>query len=93
MSRNAFTSIKKNRICALLEVLVRPSGCSTIGDSLRCHGHLIDLLAHVHRAIQECFLSGEHKFTIKTIPYELVYSKFTSLVAQAQALTRIRASV
>lgn len=93
ISRNAFKSIKRNGICARLEVSVRPSGCNLLGDSLRRHGHLIDLLAHVHMSIQECFLSGKHKLAIRTIPYELVYSKFTSLVDQALALTRIRASI
>jgi hypothetical protein len=89
MSRNAFGSVTKNGICARLEVSIRPSGCNSLGDSLRCHGHLIDLLAHVHRAIQECFLSGEHKLSIRTILSELVYSKFTSLIDQALAFTRI----
>lgn len=92
-SRAAFMSVKNNGICARLEVSVRPSGCNELGDSLRCHGHFIDLLIHVNRSIQECFLSGEHKLTIRTIPYEIVYSKLTSLISQAQLLTNIRASV
>lgn len=92
-SRTAFRSVKRNGICARLEVSIRPSGWNPLGNSFRCHGHLIDVMAHVHRAIQECFLYGEHKFVMRTIPHELVYSKFTSLIGEVQALTRIRASV
>jgi hypothetical protein len=93
IGNNAFKSIKENGICARLEVSVRPSGCTPLGDSLRRDGHLFDLLAHVHMSIQECFLSGNHKLAIITIPYELVYSKFTSLVDEALVLTRSKASI
>ena len=92
-SRAAFMSVKNNGICARLEVSVRPSGSNDLGDSLRCHGHFIDMMIHVNRSIQECFLSGQHKLTIRTIPCDIVYSKLTSLISQAQSLTSIRASI
>jgi len=62
-------------ICARLEVSVRPNGMSSIGDSIRCHGHFIDVLTHIHVAIHELFMSRKHKLSVKTLPYKLVYAK------------------
>lgn len=90
---DSFHHVKKFGISARMEVSVRPSGWNSLGSSFRCHGHLIDALCHVHRAIQECFIHMDHKLSFRTIPYELVYSKFSSILEQVQAMTRLRASL
>ena len=43
--------------------------------------------------IHDLFQRQKHKLTIKTTPYELVYTKILSLIDQAQSLLRFRASV
>ena len=85
--------VRKNGICARLEVSVRPSCHSTAGDALRCSGHLIDILAHVFIVIHELFQRQKHKLSVYTTPYELVYTKVLFLIDQVQSLTRFRASV
>jgi hypothetical protein len=50
-SGGAMKHVHDHGICARLEVSVRPNGMSSIGDSIRCHGHFIDVLAQIHVAI------------------------------------------
>lgn len=89
----AMKFVHNNGICARLEVSVRPNGGSTIGNVIRCHGHLTDILAHVQIAIHELIISGNHKLTLNTIHSELVYSKILFLIDQLQSMTRFRAAV
>ena len=64
-SGDAMKYVHDHGICARLEVSVRPNGMSFIGNSIRCHGHFIDVLAHIHVAIHELFMSGKHKLPHK----------------------------
>lgn len=90
---NSFEFIKKFGISARIEVSVRPSGRHPLGNSFRCHGHLLDALSHVHWAIKECFASVHYKMAYKTIPYELVYAKVSVLTEQVLTVTRLRGSL
>ena len=92
-SGDAMKHVHDHGICARLEVSVRPNGFSSIGNSIRCHGHFIDVLAHVHVALHELFMSGKHKLSVRTSPYQLVYAKVLQLINHVQSLTRFRASV
>jgi hypothetical protein len=78
VGEGAMKYVKENGICARLEVSVRPSCHHEVGDSLRCGGHLIDILAHVLLVIHELFQRQKHKLTILTMPYEPVYTKVLS---------------
>ena len=93
ISGGAMNHVKRNGICARLEISVRPSCSNHVGNSLRCHGHLIDILAHVHITIHELFLSKNHMLSFTTISHEPVYRKILLLVDQLQSMTRLRASV
>jgi len=92
-SGDAMKHVHDHGICARLEVSVRPNGMSSIGNSIRCHGHFIDVLAHVHVALHELFMSGKHKLSVRTLPYQLVYAKVLQLINHIHSLTRFRASV
>ena len=92
-SGDAMKHVNDHGICARLEVSVRPNGFSSIGNSIRCHGHFIDVLAHVHVALHELLMSGKHKLSVMTLPYELVYAKVLQLINHMQPLTKFRASV
>jgi len=93
LSGGAMKHVHDHGICARLEVSVRPNGRSSIGDHLRRHGHLIDVLAHVHIALNDLIMTGNHKLSFKTSPCELVYAKILQLISLLKSMTRFRASV
>ena len=88
----AMKHVQQHGVCARLEVSLRPNGSSPIGNLIRCHGHFIDVLAHVHIALHDLIMSRKHNLSFVTIPYELVYAKVLQLINYIQSMTRFRAS-
>jgi len=93
ISGGGMNYVKQNGICARLEISVRPSCSNHVGNALRCHGHLIDILTHVQITIHELFLSKNHRLRFTTISHEPVYRRILLLVHQLQSMTRLRSSV
>jgi hypothetical protein len=81
LSGGAMKHVHDHGICARIELSVRPNGNSSIGNYIRCHGHFINVLAHVHIAVHELITTGNHKLCFETSPCELVYAKILQLIS------------